>query len=159
MAKFCTECGKPLENETSKFCNNCGANLDISNSVKVIEKKESIQDIQEEKSSFLAALCSFFIPGLGQVYDGETARGVGIFFGTLIGAFIFIIPGVIVWLFGIHDAYTIAKKMNNKEIPFKPTSTAHMILFFILVVFITAVVIFFVFLWAMAAIFGPYAVK
>ncbi len=159
MVKYCSECGKPLESETSKFCNNCGANLGISDTLNVIEKKEPVQEIQEEKSSFLAALCSFFIPGLGQVYDGETARGVGIFFGTLIGTFIFLIPGLIVWLFGVYDAYSIAKKMNDKEIPFKPTNTAHMILFFILVALITAVVIFFVIISFLAFIFAPYAVK
>jgi TM2 domain-containing membrane protein YozV len=156
MAKFCPECGKSVENATSKFCDNCGASLDSSS---VVVKKESVQEIQEEKSPVLAALCSFFIPGLGQVYDGETARGVGIFFGTLIGLFIFIIPGLIVWLFGMYDDYTIAKKMSDKEIPFKPTKTAHMILFFILVVFIVAVVIFFVVLSILATIFAPLATQ
>ena len=159
MAKYCSECGKPLENETSKFCNNCGANVDTSNTLNVAEKKVSIQEIREEKNPFLAALCSFFIPGLGQVYDGETARGVGIFFGTLIGLFIFIIPGLAVWVVGMIDAYSTAKKMNLGEIPFKPTNTAHMILFFILVALITAVVIFFVFLAVAAAIMAPYAAQ
>jgi len=154
MPKFCPECGKSLENETSKFCNNCGTSLDSSN---VIVKKESSQEIQEEKSSFIAILCSLFVPGLGQVYNGETEKGVIIFLATLIGTFIFIIPGVIVWIYGMYDAYTIAKKMNNKEIPFKPTKAAHMILFFILVVVITAIVIFFVVLSVMAVMFAPFA--
>ena len=154
MPKFCPECGKSLENETSKFCNNCGTSLDSSN---VIVKKESSQEIQEEKSSFIAILCSLFVPGLGQVYNGETEKGVIIFLATLIGTFILIIPGVIVWIYGMYDAYTIAKKMNNKEIPFKPTKAAHMILFFILVVVITAIVIFFVVLSVMAVMFAPFA--
>jgi TM2 domain-containing membrane protein YozV len=154
MPKFCPECGKSLDNETSKFCDNCGASLDSSTAV---AKKESSQEIQEEKSSFIAILCSLFIPGLGQVYNGETEKGVIIFLATLIGAFIFIIPGVIVWIYGMYDAYTIAKKMNNKEIPFKPTKAAHMILFFMLVVIITAIVIFFVVLSVMAIMFAPFA--
>jgi len=108
----------------------------------MVEQKEPIQAIQEEKSPFLATLCSFFIPGLGQVYDGETARGVAIFIGTLIGLFIFLIPGLIVWIFGMYNAYTTAKKMNNKEIPFKPTKTAHLLLFIILAVFLVGLVVF-----------------
>jgi TM2 domain-containing membrane protein YozV len=154
MVKFCPQCGKSIESDTSKFCDNCGASLDFS---RVPEKKEMVQEIQEEKSPFLAALCSFFIPGLGQVYDGETAKGVAVFFGTLIGVFIYVIPGLIVWIFGMYDAYSTAKKMNNKEIPFKPTKTAHLILFFILVALIVAIVIFIVVLSAMAYIFTPYA--
>jgi len=154
MPKFCPECGKSIENETSKFCDSCGANLDSSN---VVVNKESSQEIQEEKSSFIAILCSLFIPGLGQVYNGETEKGVIIFLATLIGAFIFIIPGIIVWIYGMYDAYTTAKKMNNKEIPFKPTKAAHMILFFMLVVIITAIVIFFVVLSVMAVMFAPFA--
>jgi TM2 domain-containing membrane protein YozV len=154
MPKFCPECGKSLNNETSKFCDTCGASLDSSN---IIVKKELSQEIQEEKSSFIAILCSLFVPGLGQVYNGETEKGVIIFLATLIGAFIFIIPGVIVWIYGMYDAYKIAKKMNNKEIPFKPTKAAHMILFFMLVVIITAIVIFFVVLSVMAVMFAPFA--
>ena len=66
--------------------------------------------IPEEKNAFLATVCSFFIPGLGQVYNGQTAKGVGIFAGTLAGLFLLIIPGLIVWVFGLYDAYTTAKK-------------------------------------------------
>ena len=113
----------------------------------------------EEKNPILATICSFFIPGLGQVYNGETAKGVGVFAGTLIGLFLLIIPGLIVWVFGLYDAYTTATKMNNKEIPFIPTNTAHMIIFFIMVVIIVAIVIFVVVLSVIVpAIFpAPYA--
>jgi hypothetical protein len=47
--------------------------------------------------------------------------------------------------------------MNNQEIPFNPTNTAHMIIFFILVVMISAMVIFLVVLSAMAVMFGSLA--
>ncbi|MDD1699844.1 MAG: hypothetical protein LUQ04_03505 [Methanoregula sp.] len=155
MAKYCSDCGKPLENKTSKFCNDCGAkqNIDIP-----VEKQEAVQIVRvpEEKNPFLATICSFFIPGLGQVYNGETAKGVGIFAGTLIGLFILIIPGLIVWVYGLYDAYTTSKKMNNKEIPFIPTKTAHMIIFFILVAFIVAAVIFFVLLSVFATIVASF---
>jgi len=152
MAKFCPECGKPLDKESSKFCDDCGASLKENPSQPI----EMIPLIPEEKNPFIAALCSFFIPGLGQVYDGEAARGIAIFIGTIVGA-IFIIPGIIVWLFGMYDAYSIAKKMNNKEIPFKPTKTAHLILFIILACFIIALILFILFVMVMSAIFSPMA--
>jgi TM2 domain-containing membrane protein YozV len=147
MPKFCPECGKPAD-ETSKFCNNCGANLNI---IGPVQQKESVQSVHEEKNPLLAVLCSFFIPGLGQVYDGKTARGIAVFFGTLAGLFIFLIPGLIVWIYGLYDAYSTAKKMNAKEIPFQPTKTAHMIIFFILAAIIIAIVVFMVLMVLLAA--------
>ena len=110
--------------------------------------------MQEEKSPFLAALCAFFIPGLGQVYNGETARGIAILSGTLVGLFIFLIPGLIVWVFGMYDAYSMAKQMNNREIPFKPTKTAHLIIFFILAAILIAIVAVIVIIIITAAIFS-----
>jgi TM2 domain-containing membrane protein YozV len=158
LAKYCSDCGKPLENETSKFCNDCGAKQNTKN---IAEEQESVQIVRapEEKNPILATICSFFIPGLGQVYNGETAKGVGIFAGALIGLFLLIIPGLIVWVFGLYDAFTTAKRMNKKEIPFIPTNAAHMIVFFIMVVIIVAIVIFVVVLSVIAAIFAPYATR
>lgn len=150
--KYCPECGKSLPSETSSFCDNCGTNLNVTNPPR---QKEPDQQIMEEKNPILALICSFFIPGLGQVYDGLTARGIAIFFGTVVGCFIFLIPGLLVWLYGMYDAYSTAQKMNAKEIPFLPTKTAHLILFIILAIFIIALVIFFVFMIIMSIIFAP----
>jgi len=136
MAKFCPACGKPVE-ETAIFCNNCGARLSGAGSA----GQGGLAGVHEEKSPNLALLCSFFIPGLGQVYDGNTAKGIGIFIGTLAGFFIFFIPGLIFWIYGMHDARSTAKRMNKGEIPFRPTNTAHMIIFFILAVLIIVFII------------------
>lgn len=53
----------------------------------------------------LPALLSFFIPGLGQVIKGQTGRGVLIFIGFIIGMLLLFIPGIIVWIWQIVDAY------------------------------------------------------
>lgn len=156
MPKFCPNCGANLPNPDVKFCNECGSQINSTPIPGDSKKPEEVH--REEKSPAVATLCSFFIPGLGQVYNGDTEKGIAVFFGTLIGVFIFFIPGLLVWLFGLYDAYTTAKKMNAGEIPFKPTKTAHMIIFFILAVIITVVVVFLVFLFVVASIFSPLAV-
>ena len=156
--KYCPNCGKALTNQTSNFCDNCGTKIN-----NVIPPQQTgtaqpiAQPVAEEKNPVLAAVCSLFIPGLGQVYDGKMARGFAIFFGTLIGLFIYILPGAIVWLFGIYDAYSTAKKMNNKEIPFLPTKTAHLIIFIILAIIIVAIVVAVIALIALSMVFGPMA--
>ncbi len=103
---------------------------------------QMVSGVREEKSPYVALLCSFFIPGLGQVYDGNTAKGIGVFIGTIGGLFLFIVPGLIFWLYGLHDAYSTAKRMNRGEIPFRATRTAHLILFFIIAALIIAIIIF-----------------
>jgi TM2 domain-containing membrane protein YozV len=157
--KYCPECGKPLANETANFCDNCGAKLNPSTipTAAATQPIMATPPVNEEKSTVIAAICSLVIPGLGQVYDGKTERGFAIFFGTVIGLFIFIIPGLIVWAFGIYDAYSLALKMNNKEIPFLPTKTAHLIIFIILAFVTVAVVAVIVALLAFATMFGSMA--
>lgn len=53
----------------------------------------------------LAVVMSFFIPGLGQLYKGRILRGTAFFIGTGIGFFLLVFPAVIVWVWGMVDAY------------------------------------------------------
>lgn len=172
--KYCPECGKPLFNEAANFCDNCGAKLNTTPTITVEPQpqagaadsagsassaptgSEPVTLVQpaEEKSPGLAAVCSLVLPGLGQVYDGKTGRGFAIFFGTVIGFFLLIIPGLLVWAFGIYDAYSLALQMNKKEIPFLPTNTSHLIIFFILALVTVVIVAALVALLAFVAMFG-----
>lgn len=65
----------------------------------------------------LALIISLFLPGIGTVYAGEVMKGIIIFIVALIlGALatVFLlgiiawILYVIVWLYGMYDAYTTA---------------------------------------------------
>jgi len=169
--KYCPECGKPLANEAANFCDNCGAKLSAAPTITVEPQTQPgaadssssaptgsgpvtlVQPV-EEKSPALAAVCSLVIPGLGQVYDGKTGRGFAIFFGTVIGLFLLVIPGLLVWAFGIYDAYSLALQMNKKEIPFFPTNTSHIIIFFILALVTVVVIAAIVALLAFVTMFG-----
>jgi TM2 domain-containing membrane protein YozV len=68
------------------------------------------------KNPILAVIISFFFPGLGSVYAGKTMMGIAIFIiaiilsalSTLVFTGVFILY-LIVWIYGMYDAYTTAK--------------------------------------------------
>ena len=154
IGKICPNCGAEILDKASIFCPRCGSPIstatpiatkddplpkvnlnDKSSSKKEFNQRSSYRENIEEKSPFLSLLCSLFIPGLGQVYNGKTSRGIAFFVGTLVGL-ILVIPGIIIWLYGMYDAFSMAKKMNIGQIQFLPTKTAHLIIFFILAILI-----------------------
>ena len=74
---------------------------------------------------------SLFFPGLGQGLNGETAKGLLVLFGALAGLLVMLIPGVIVWLYGIYDAWATARRMNAGSTPFREASLMTVALFMV----------------------------
>jgi len=112
------KCANHLDKEATVVCNHCGRS--ICADCLVVVKGENYckdcvaakvnQEKKEERSPVLAAILSFIIAGLGQIYNGQIGKGILIFFtGWLI------IP----WIIGIVDAYKIAKKINQGQIVVK----------------------------------------
>lgn len=67
-------------------------------------------------SPLLAAVLSFFIPGLGQFYTGQLIKAVILFIAAVIFALLSsILIGIpfyiIVWIYSMVDAYNAANKM------------------------------------------------
>lgn len=74
------------------------------------------------KSPGLAAVLSFFVPGLGQIYNGQIAKGIVVF---VIGPLFFL--GVLgwigvgyllyvpLWIYAIYDAYRTAERINAER--------------------------------------------
>lgn len=93
---ICIACGKSICNECTvesggeTYCKQCVA-------AKLAIKTKQV------KSPVLAAFMSFFIGGLGQIYNGQAGKGLLIFFTSWL-----IIP----WIYGIIDAYQTADKIN-----------------------------------------------
>lgn len=71
----------------------------------------------EKKSSGIAVLLSFLIPGLGQIYNGQIGKGVlfillVIVFGILSIVLIGIPLLLILWVYGMYNAYKTAEATN-----------------------------------------------
>jgi len=140
MYEICPHCGKKSNEESPRFCNGCGARMNGSISPGYLGYPASPRG---QKNPTIAGFCSTCLPGLGQVYNGETGKGFFVFLLTLTGLVIFLIPGLIVWLYAMYDAYKVAGKMNTGEIAFRETRMLHVVLFivFAVVVIVIAVLI------------------
>ena len=71
------------------------------------------------KNSGLAAVLSFFWPGLGQIYNGQIGKGICFlllhFVFCVLILFLIGIPLVLsLWVIGIYDAYHEAEKINAR---------------------------------------------
>ncbi|UCD65146.1 MAG: hypothetical protein JSW34_06880 [Candidatus Zixiibacteriota bacterium] len=74
------------------------------------------------KNPGLAAVLSFFYMGLGQIYNGQIAKGVlflaaytisWLFIASIILLPIGIITTPILFIYGMYDAYKSAEKINR----------------------------------------------
>lgn len=71
------------------------------------------------KSPGLAAVLSFFWTGVGQIYNGQIAKGLILIVVQMINsALMFILIGFvtypIVWIWGMYDAYRTAERLNRR---------------------------------------------
>ncbi|MGL4669799.1 MAG: zinc-ribbon domain-containing protein [Methanobacteriaceae archaeon] len=100
----------------TKFCSNCGAEIDAKAEIcpKCGVRASGISENQK-KEPILSTVLSFLIPGIGQIYNGQTVKGLILLVGYVMGIFLFFIPGIIVWAYGIYDAHKTAKRINNGE--------------------------------------------
>jgi TM2 domain-containing membrane protein YozV len=73
------------------------------------------------KNPTLAAALSFFINGVGQIYNGEIAKGIIIIVVQIVNALLMsviigFITWPIVWIWSIYDAYKVAQRINEQAL-------------------------------------------
>ena len=72
------------------------------------------------KSAGLAAVLSFFVSGLGQIYNGQIGKGLVILVVqainiALMDILIGFVTFAIVWVWAIYDAYRVADRINARR--------------------------------------------
>jgi TM2 domain-containing membrane protein YozV len=115
---FCPNCGAELQYAEAEICPKCGVRIKNPPAARSGNTGASSDEI---KSTGIAVVASFFIPGLGQIYCGKILRGIGILIAAIIAAcLIIVVIGLIIypllWIWNLYDAYTLAKKINSGEI-------------------------------------------
>ena len=123
---FCSNCGKELDADM-EFCNECGTSVNGSVPAKPIQTNRQNNNTQSagvtatsEKNPILALILSFFIPGLGQFYLGLNKKGIIFLIAWIVSDilllfYIGILLYLIIWGYGLYDAYTSAEKLNKGE--------------------------------------------
>ncbi len=72
------------------------------------------------KNPGLAAVLCFFYTGLGQIYNGEIAKGIILFIIRAISdlamlVLIGFITSPLIWIYGMYDAYSTAARINRRQ--------------------------------------------
>ncbi|MDY0267200.1 MAG: zinc-ribbon domain-containing protein [Methanimicrococcus sp.] len=137
FAIVCSSCGTPIKQQETQTKNDqCREETETSKTERI--NAEMIYDKNttgQRKSPFFALILSFFMTGLGQIYNGRFWKGIGFLIAVPLGFLFLIIPGVAIWVWCLYDAYTDAEKVNRGEMPYKEPSVWD-IIFFLLVPFI-----------------------
>lgn len=81
--------------------------------------------VSKRKEPLLSLILSFLVPGLGQIYNAQFKKGfillavyiisivlILVTLSILIG-FCFLILPVVIWVYGMYDAFVSAKKINK----------------------------------------------
>ncbi len=78
---------------------------------------EILLDNLRHREPVVAALLGL-VPGAGHLYAGEPLRGLTWLAGTVVGLFLFVVPGVVIWGASIADASLCARRGNLGLRPF-----------------------------------------
>jgi TM2 domain-containing membrane protein YozV len=117
----CPKCGQLLAIDskyggTQVECAGCKATIQVP---KPVAETITHRQAAALKNPGIAAVLSFFVTGLGQIYNGQVGKGICfmIAYGLLaiacifIVGFFFIIP---LWIWGMVDAHKIAERTNRE---------------------------------------------
>ncbi len=124
--KFCPNCGQKqgevhsnVHNILQKYCRNCGSQIDAK--AEICPKCGVRQlAVESHKNPVVSLVLSFIFPGLGQIYNNQNHKGIYLIIGYLVSwvLTLFIIGlllVVLIWVYGMYDAFTTAQAINRGE--------------------------------------------
>lgn len=96
---YCRDCGTEIR-ARAEICPECG----------IRQQQPDYGSEESDKDPGLAAVGSFIIPGVGQVYNGEIAKGIigGVVFFAFALTGVGLIVAIPLWIWLIYDAYKTA---------------------------------------------------
>ena len=112
-SKYCTNCGSEIDGK-AEICPECGVRQAKPGAY---QENRTYPTGNQEKNPVLALILSLLIVGLGQVYNGQTVKGLIFFIVAVIIGFtgIGLIISFLIWLYAMYDAYNTAQRINEGE--------------------------------------------
>lgn len=115
---FCSKCGADNA-EAARFCAKCGQPLALAPPLEPVAPAASTvrsgapaaaaSPSPTGKTPWVAVLLSFFISGLGQLYNNDWKKGAVMFVGAVLGVmFTGGIATLAIWIWGMVDGYLVA---------------------------------------------------
>ena len=104
--KKCPFCVEDIQADALK-CKHCGEFLDPVLRAKRERQQQpsfSVFPATQKWNPAVAAILSFFFPGVGQMYKGQIGSGVLWFIFTIIGYMLVVIPGLIIHIACVVNA-------------------------------------------------------
>ena len=102
----CPHCGNPLSAETEKALTTLPVapvrKENLGDKTIIIKREPPVP--QRKWSPGVAAVLSFFVPGLGQIYKGQIFNGLVWLVIVILGYVFFVLPGIILHLCCIFGA-------------------------------------------------------
>ena len=78
----------------------------------MVPNQQSAEYELRKKSPGLAAFISFLLPGAGQIYGGKIGRGIVWFLAGVLGYWLWVVPGIIIHICCIVNAYKTVQRYN-----------------------------------------------
>jgi TM2 domain-containing membrane protein YozV len=69
-----------------------------------------------KKNPALACVLSLLWPGIGQIYNGQTGKGIGFIIIAIIAVMTVLFISLPFFIYAAYDSYATAKKINTGEL-------------------------------------------
>ena len=103
----CQYCGNPVPPNANN-CPSCGAQVQQQ------FQQQQFQQPVTLKSPGLATFLSCLVTGLGQMYNGQVAKGIVMLLAAIcVGAATAGVGATVIWIVAMVDAHKIAGKINS----------------------------------------------
>lgn len=111
---YCPTCGYRL-NQNVKTCSHCGSQIDANAQVCASCGARVLH-----KSPIIALALSLIFPGLGQFYNTQNHKGITLFIAYIVSWILSLILigfvlALLIWVYGMYDAYSSANAINSGE--------------------------------------------